>query len=143
MEYVKEYADYITLGTLFFMSFISIALSVERYFFYKSINLSEYKTKNEIEVVLTKNLSMISSIASNAPYVGLLGTVIGIMVVFYDMGQNASLETSVVVIGLSLALKATALGLLVAIPSMMLYSAFLRKSDILFAKFEDEIDKKI
>lgn len=82
-------------------------------------------------------------IGSNAPYVGLLGTVIGIMVVFYDMGQNASLETSVVVIGLSLALKATALGLLVAIPSMMLYSGFLRKTDTLMGRFEDAINQKV
>ena len=106
MEYLKEFVDYVILGTLLLMSFVSIALSFERYFFYKSINLTDYKTKNEIEVILTNNLSTISSIASNAPYVGLLGTVVGIMVVFYDMGQNASLETSVVVIGLSLALKA-------------------------------------
>lgn len=143
MEILKESMDYMILGVLLFMSFISIALSFERYFFYKKIDLKKYKTKNEIEVDLSTNLSTISSIASNAPYVGLLGTVVGIMIVFYDMGQNASLETSVVVIGLSLALKATAFGLLVAIPSMMLYSAFLRKSDILFAKWEDEIDKKI
>ena len=140
---LKDSVDYGVLGVLFFMNFLSIALSFERYFFYKSVNLSEYRTKNSIEAALTNNLSMISMIGSNAPYVGLLGTVIGIMVVFYDMGQNASLETSVVVIGLSLALKATALGLLVAIPSMMLYGAFLRKTDILMGRWEDEIDQKI
>ncbi|MGE4511969.1 MAG: TonB-system energizer ExbB [Sulfurimonadaceae bacterium] len=143
MEFLKETVDYGILGILFLMSFISIALSFERYFFYKKINLSDYKTKNEIEIALTNNLSTISMIGSNAPYVGLLGTVIGIMVVFYDMGQNASLETSVVVIGLSLALKATALGLLVAIPSMMLYSGFLRKTDTLMGRFEDAINQKV
>ncbi|HUH42650.1 MAG TPA: TonB-system energizer ExbB [Sulfurimonas sp.] len=143
MEYLKEYVDYLILGSLLLMSFVSIWLSFERYFFYKSVNISEYKTKNEIEVDLTTNLSTISSIASNAPYVGLLGTVVGVMVVFYDMGQNASLESSVVIVGLSLALKATAFGLLVAIPSMMLYSAFLRKTDILLARFEDEINKEV
>lgn len=62
MEVLKEYADYMILGTLFLMSFVSIALSFERYFFYKSIKLREYKTKN---------LSTISSMASNTPYVGL------------------------------------------------------------------------
>jgi biopolymer transport protein ExbB len=143
MEFLKETVDYGILGILFLMSFISIALSFERYFFYKKINLSDYKTKNEIEIALTNNLSTISMIGSNAPYVGLLGTVIGIMVVFYEMGLNASLETSVVVIGLSLALKATALGLLVAIPSMMLYSAFLRKTDTLMGRFEDAINQKV
>lgn len=143
MEFLKETVDYGVLGILFLMSFISIALSFERYFFYKKINLADYKTKNEIEIALTNNLSTISMIGSNAPYVGLLGTVIGIMVVFYDMGQNTSLETSVVVIGLSLALKATALGLLVAIPSMMLYSGFLRKTDTLMGRFEDAINQKV
>lgn len=86
MEYLKESVDYGILAILFFMSFVSIWLSIERYFFYKSVDLMEYKTKNEVEVILTNNLSTISSIASNAPYVGLLGTVMGIMVVFYDMG---------------------------------------------------------
>jgi biopolymer transport protein ExbB len=76
-------------------------------------------------------------IGSNAPYVGLLGTVAGIMVVFYEIGQSGGMEPSAVVIGLSLALKATALGLLVAIPSMMIYSGCLRKVDLLMGAWED------
>lgn len=143
MEFFKESVDYGIFGILFFMSFLSIALSFERYFFYKNIDLNAYQTKNSLEAALTNNLQTISMIGSNAPYVGLLGTVIGIMVVFYDMGQNDSLETSIVVIGLSLALKATAFGLLVAIPSMMFYGGFLRKTDILMGRWEDEIDQKI
>ena len=143
MEMLKEVVDYGVLGVLFFMSFLVLTYSIERVLFYRKISLESYKTKNEIEIALTTNLSTISMIGSNAPYVGLLGTVIGIMVVFYDMGQNSSLETSVVVVGLSLALKATALGLLVAIPSMMVYSAFLRKTDILMGRWEDAINQKI
>ena len=143
MEIVKDFVDYGVLGVLFLMSFISIALSFERYFFYKSITLTEYTTKNQIEIALTNNLNTIATIGANAPYVGLLGTVIGIMVVFYDMGQSASMETSVIVIGLSLALKATAVGLLVAIPSMMFYSAFLRKTDTLLGRWKDEINQKV
>jgi biopolymer transport protein ExbB len=139
MEYLKEIVDFAIFGILFFMSFLTFAYSIERFFFYKKIDFKDYKTKNEIEIELTRNLSAISIIGSNAPYVGLLGTVAGIMLVFYDMGVNESLETSVVVIGLSLALKATALGLLVAIPSMILYSAFLRKTDTLMGRYEDEI----
>jgi len=143
LDALKEIVDYGILGILFFMSFLTITYSIERVLFYKKIILKDYKTKNEIEVALTNNLSAISMIGSNAPYVGLLGTVIGIMVVFYDMGINSSLETSVVVVGLSLALKATALGLVVAIPSMMVYSAFLRKTDILMGKWEDEVNQTI
>jgi biopolymer transport protein ExbB len=59
------------------------------------------------------------------------------MVVFYEIGQSGGMEPSAVVIGLSLALKATALGLLVAIPSMIIYSACLRKMDLLMGAWED------
>lgn len=143
MDMLKEFVDYGVLGVLFFMSFLVLSYSIERFLFYKKVNLDDFKTKNEIEIALTKNLSTISMIGSNAPYVGLLGTVIGIMVVFYEMGQNSALETSTVVIGLSLALKATALGLLVAIPAMMIYSGFLRKVDVLMGRFDDAINQKI
>ncbi|OHD88984.1 TonB-system energizer ExbB [Sulfuricurvum sp. RIFCSPLOWO2_12_FULL_43_24] len=137
MEELKLVVDYATLGILGMMSVIALAYGVERFFYYRSVNLDHYMTKNQAEAELTKNLTAISVIGSNAPYVGLLGTVAGIMVVFYEIGQSGGMEPSTVIIGLSLALKATALGLLVAIPSMMIYSACLRKVDLLMGKFED------
>ena len=75
-------------------------------------------------------------IYSNAPYVGLLGTVSGIMITFYDMGMSGGIDTKSIMIGLSLALKATGLGLLVAIPTLMIYNGFNRKVDILVTKFK-------
>lgn len=137
MEYLKDWVDYGTLGILGLMSVLAIGFAIERAFFYSSVNISAFQTKNQIEAALTKNLSAISLIGSNAPYVGLLGTVAGIMVVFYEIGQKGGLEPSQVVVGLSLALKATALGLLVAIPSTMIYGACLRKVDLLLGKWED------
>jgi biopolymer transport protein ExbB len=137
MEELKLVVDYATLGILGIMSVIALAYGIERFFYYKSIEIKDYQTKNEAEAELTKNLTAISVIGSNAPYVGLLGTVAGIMVVFYEIGQSGGMEPSAVVIGLSLALKATALGLLVAIPSMIIYSACLRKVDLLMGKYED------
>lgn len=137
MEELKLVVDYLTLGILGLMSVIAFSYGFERFFYYRSVNISLYETKNEAEAELTRNLTAISVIGSNAPYVGLLGTVAGIMVVFYEIGQSGGMEPSAVVIGLSLALKATALGLLVAIPSMMIYSACLRKVDLLMGKYED------
>ena len=137
MEELKLVVDYATLGILGIMSVIALAYGIERFFYFRSVNVERYKTKNEAEAELTKNLTAISVIGSNAPYVGLLGTVAGIMVVFYEIGQGGGMEPSAVVIGLSLALKATALGLLVAIPSMMIYSACLRKVDLLMGKYDD------
>lgn len=137
MEALKLAVDYATLGVLGLMSVIAIAYGIERYFYYRRISIEHYSTKNQAEAALTRNLTAISVIGSNAPYVGLLGTVAGIMVVFYEIGQSGGMEPSAVVIGLSLALKATALGLLVAIPSMMIYSACLRKVDLLMGAWED------
>lgn len=137
MEYLKDIVDYGTLSILGMMSVIVFGLAIERLMFYSGIDVSRFTTKNQAEAALTKNLSAISLIGSNAPYVGLLGTVAGIMVVFYDIGAAGGLEPTKVVIGLSMALKATALGLLVAIPSTMVYGAFLRKVDLLMGKWED------
>ena len=54
---------------------------------------------------------------------GLLGTVLGIMITFYDMGTTGNINAGEIMTGLSLALKATALGLAVAIPTLIDYSA--------------------
>lgn len=137
MEHLKDLVDYGTIGVLGIMSILAIGFAIERVFFYSSVNILAFETKNQIEAALTKNLSAISLIGSNAPYVGLLGTVAGVMVVFYEIGQKGGLQPSEVVVGLSLALKATALGLLVAIPSTMIYGACLRKVDLLIGKWED------
>ncbi len=137
MEELKLAVDYGTLGILGIMSVIALAYGIERFFYYRSVDVGVYATKNVAEAELSRNLTAISVIGSNAPYVGLLGTVAGIMVVFYEIGESGGMEPSAVVIGLSLALKATALGLLVAIPSMMIYSACLRKMDLLMGVWED------
>jgi hypothetical protein len=55
-------------------------------------------------------------VKTNAPYIGLLGTVLGIMLTFHTMG---ALAVTTIMIGMSLALKATAAGLLVAIPCVV------------------------
>jgi len=140
MENLKLAVDYGTLGILLIMSILVVGYAIERWFFFRSLELKKYKTKNAIERDATKNLTLISLIGSNAPYVGLLGTVGGIMAVFYDIGMSGgALDTSKVIVGLALALKVTAAGLLVAIPSNMIYGAFLRKVDLAISEWEDEI----
>jgi biopolymer transport protein ExbB len=139
MEILKHYVEYAALGLLLIMSFVSLSLIIERYFFYRKVNLRLFKTKNEAEIGFTNNLAALSIIGSNAPYVGLLGTVAGIMIVFYDMGMQSNIDPNVIVIGLSMALKVTAVGLLVAIPTTMVYNMYLRKVDTLMGKWEDEV----
>ncbi|KHG33994.1 TonB-system energizer ExbB [Sulfurospirillum sp. MES] len=140
MENIKLAVDYGALGILLFMSILVVGYALERWFFFRAINVKQYASKNKLERDLSKNLTLISLIGSNAPYVGLLGTVGGIMVVFYDIGMSGgALDTSKVIVGLALALKVTAAGLIVAIPSTMIYGAFLRKLDVAMSEWEDEV----
>lgn len=76
---------------------------------------------------LEKFLPMLATISSNAPYIGLFGTVLGIMKAFNDlaMAQDAGQQT--VMAGISTALVATAAGLFVAIPASIAYNYYSRK----------------
>ena len=136
MEFVKENIDYIIIGILVLMRFFVVWYSIERALFYSKVDPKNYSNLDDYEMALTKNLTSLYIIYSNAPYVGLLGTVSGIMITFYDMGMSGGIDTKSIMIGLSLALKATGLGLLVAIPTLMIYNGFNRKVDILVTKFK-------
>ena len=138
MERLKEVIDYGVIGVLFLMSVVSVGISLERWFFFRRVNLGEFRSRKELEIELTKGLHLIATVGSNAPYVGLLGTVLGIMLTFYRIGSQGFVNTKEIMVGLALALKATAVGLLVAIPSVVLYNLLLRKVRVLLAKWEIE-----
>ena len=74
--------------------------------------------------------------AANAPYIGLLGTVLGIMLTFHTMGTSGALAVTSIMIGLSLALKATAAGLLVAIPCVVMNNVLRRRVSELLAQYK-------
>ena len=133
---LKDLIDYGTLGILGIMGFIALLFSLERIFAYRAMDVGSYDSKKRLEIALSKNLTAIATIGSNAPYVGLLGTVGGIMITFYGIGQEGLSETKDIMIGLALALKATALGLVVAIPSMVFYNLLVRKAEVLETEWE-------
>lgn len=76
---------------------------------------------------LERSLNFLATIGSNAPFVGLLGTVLGIMRAFHDLAQNTGGNNQAVMTGIAEALVATAVGLLVAIPAVIAYNAFSRQ----------------
>ena len=76
---------------------------------------------------LERRLSFLATVGSNAPYIGLLGTVLGIMKAFNDLGRAAEANQQAVMNGISLALVATAAGLFVAIPAVIFYNYFQRQ----------------
>ncbi|HDZ4931471.1 TonB-system energizer ExbB [Campylobacter jejuni] len=131
MEFLKNYIDLIIFLILGIMAFIAFWCAIERILFFRKINFKNYENQEQFDDAISENLTTIYIIYSNAPYIGLLGTVIGIMVTFYEMGLTGNIDVKSIVVGLSLALKATALGLLVAIPALMAYNALLRKVSLL------------
>ncbi|EAJ7869967.1 TonB-system energizer ExbB [Campylobacter jejuni] len=131
MEFLKDYIDLIIFLILGIMAFIAFWCVVERMLFFRKINFKNYENQEQFDDAISENLTTIYIIYSNAPYIGLLGTVIGIMVTFYEMGLAGNIDVKSIVVGLSLALKATALGLLVAIPALMAYNVLLRKVSLL------------
>jgi biopolymer transport protein TolQ len=76
---------------------------------------------------LEKSLNFLATIGSNAPYIGLLGTVLGIMKAFHDLAIASDAGQQTVMAGISSALVATALGLLVAIPAVISYNYYQRQ----------------
>ncbi|WP_283785179.1 TonB-system energizer ExbB [Campylobacter jejuni] len=131
MEFLKDYIDLIIFLILGIMAFIAFWCVIERMLFFRKINFKNYENQEQFDDAISENLTTIYIIYSNAPYIGLLGTVIGIMVTFYEMGLAGNIDVKSIIVGLSLALKATALGLLVAIPALMAYNALLRKVSLL------------
>lgn len=136
MEFIREYLDIGVFGVLGLMSVIALAYVIERWIHYSRINIENYSHIESLKLDLNRGLAVIATIASNAPYVGLLGTVFGIMLTFYDMGQSGQIDTKSVMVGLALALKATALGLFVAIPAMMFYNGLTAKAEALQSRWK-------
>jgi biopolymer transport protein ExbB len=82
-------------------------------------------------LALERNLAILGTLGNNAgnnaPFIGLFGTVLGIIKAFHDLGQNQGGGAAVVMAGISEALVATAVGLLVAIPAVIAFNYFQRR----------------
>lgn len=75
---------------------------------------------------MERGLSFLATVGSNAPFLGLFGTVLGIIQAFHDLSVNTEEASEAVMAGISEALVATAVGLMVAIPAVVLYNTFSR-----------------
>lgn len=130
-EFLQNYLDYIILGTLALMSFIMFWFVIERFLFLHRVDVKKYTNIHDLDIDLKRNMTAISTIGTNAPYVGLLGTVIGILLTFYQLGSSGGeIDAAEIMLHLSLALKATAVGIMVAIPSMVFYNCLGRQVEV-------------
>jgi len=142
LQYAENALDYGVMGTLVLMSIVTLWLFIERMMFYKTVRIEDYDHRDNLELDLTDNINIISAIGANAPYVGLLGTVAGIMITFYTLGDIGAVDTKKIMVGLALALKATAMGLIVAMPAIVAYTIALRKVERILTKFDVAADTK-
>ncbi|MCK4441283.1 MAG: TonB-system energizer ExbB [Sulfurovaceae bacterium] len=135
IELLSQIVDYGVLGILALMSFLTLFFWIERLLFYRGVKVEEYSTQEALELDVTNNLGIISSFGANAPYIGLLGTVLGIIITFYTLGQTGDMDVKNIMTSLALALKATAMGLVVAIPAIFFYNHLNRKVDVILTKW--------
>ena len=88
-------------------------------------------TRSDERLRLERNLSFLGTLGANAPFIGLFGTVLGIIRAFKDLAESGlkpgGESSTAVMAGISEALVATAVGLLVAIPAVVAYNIFQRR----------------
>jgi biopolymer transport protein TolQ len=93
---------------------------------------------SSVEVIkLEKRVPFLATVASITPFIGLLGTVWGIMVAFEAIGRQGSTDLAVVAPGIAEALIATAMGLFAAIPAVYFYNHFTTKVKTYAAEMDD------
>ena len=85
---------------------------------------------------LERNLAFLATLGSNAPFVGLFGTVLGVIKAFHDLAGSQAGGPSVVMAGISEALVATAVGLMVAIPAVVAFNYFNRRVRAFMGKID-------
>jgi len=137
MAWLSYAIDFGIIGLLIFLSVISLAIFVERWFFLRKVDPVGYeKGRRNLEIEITRKLGVIASIGSNAPYIGLLGTVLGIMLTFNTIGVEGYVNATRIMVGIALALKATAMGLVVAIPSIVFYNTLLRRVKVILLEWD-------
>lgn len=113
---------------------------------YQKRNPVSVKSSDNLDVVVDKlirpfdkNLWFLSMVSYVAPFIGLFGTVWGVMDAFSSIGVNQSVSIGVIAPGLAVALGTTALGLIAAVPAAIAYNVFSKKSDDLYDLLDEHV----
>ena len=93
----------------------------------ESVGAAMASAKARLRIDMEKNLGVLGTLGNNAPFIGLFGTVLGIIKAFADLSRNSAGGAGAVMAGISEALVATAVGLMVAIPAVIAFNYFQAK----------------
>jgi biopolymer transport protein TolQ len=129
-------------------SVLSWAVIIEKIRLWRMVKRSplSIKESDNLETVVDKkikpfdkNLWFLSMVAYVSPFIGLFGTVWGVMDSFASIGVNQSVSIGVIAPGLAVALGTTALGLIAAIPAAIAHQCFAKKSDDLYDRMVQDV----
>jgi biopolymer transport protein ExbB len=121
-----------------------LLLAAEHLEWPKDDNVDALQTRARHEIVrLERGLVVLEIIVGIAPLLGLVGTIVGMMSVFGDVGQAGLTDAAKLAQGIALILRATLLGLLIAIPSLISWSYYSKKVEMLAVEMETLCDEFI
>jgi len=121
-----------------------LLLALERLSWPKEENVDGLQTRARHEMVkLERGLVVLEIIVGIAPLLGLVGTILGMMTTFENVGQMGLNDASKLANGIALILKATLIGLLIAIPALISWSYYTKKVEMLAVEMETLCDELI
>ena len=101
----------------------------------ENVDALEMRARNEV-VSLERGLVILEIVVGISPLLGLVGTIYGLIILFGNMGQTGLNDNATLARGIALALNATLLGLMTAIPSLVAWSLYNKKVETLTVKME-------
>ncbi|MBQ0013653.1 MAG: MotA/TolQ/ExbB proton channel family protein [Proteobacteria bacterium] len=128
-------------------SILSWAIIIEKFRLWRATKRSPITIKHgdNMDLIVDKlmrpfdkNLWFLSMVSYVAPFIGLFGTVWGVMDSFASIGINQSVSIGVIAPGLATALGTTALGLIAAVPAAIAYQYFSKRADDLYDKLDEK-----
>lgn len=110
---------------------------------FELINIFEETFRSEMDIAeqgLKNKIALLGTISATAPYVGLLGTVYGILIAFWGLGMEQQATIATVAPSIAEALIATGMGLFVAIPALVAYNRLSHRVDVLLDQYEQVLN---
>lgn len=130
------------LWVLVSMSVIAVGMIIERFLAFSAIQKNyhsiDYYT---LRLSLEARLGILATFGNNAPFIGLFGTVLGVIQAFHMIGSSNAFDVQPIMQGISEALIATATGLFVAIPCVIAYNYFTRRAKMVLIQKEAQLDE--
>ncbi|MBQ1997686.1 MAG: MotA/TolQ/ExbB proton channel family protein [Alphaproteobacteria bacterium] len=146
--FTSDWMTVLVSVVLVIFSIVSWAIIIEKIRLWNMVKRApvQVKSSDNLDIVadklikpFDKNLWFLSMVAYISPFIGLFGTVWGVMDSFAAIGVNQSVSIGVIAPGLAVALGTTALGLIAAVPAAIAHQYFAKKSDDLYDNLMQDV----